>query len=443
MILARVFSILTIVTLNNLVILHGEPTCYDSSKENTNLHLATKTPYRFISNYNDSVVTYPGCHPRRIWSVIRHGTRNPKRKIIDAINIKLTNIRNEIIERRNPKLCPQDIERLRSWESQINVDEEKHLTYEGNDELLQLAERVQNRFPSILPEQFDESSYKFKFTDSQRTWKSFESFASGLFGRNNLSKVLHAPPTKRDPILRFYKLCSKWAVDVDDNPDAAHEPNEWLKSDEMNNLMQEMRQKLDLPSLSKGDIVLMYTACGFETAWYKFNSSPWCSIFTENQLKILEFYFDLKHYWNDGYGFEINKMQACPALKDMVDHLDLNSNHPNSTFYFTHSGALLKILAHLGLYRDDFTLTHKDFGKNREWRVGKIDAFASNLVFVSFECSSEPYVLVMHQEQIVTLPGCPSDTDLCSLATIRKTFEGSLNECDFDDLCENAKSVAP
>lgn len=92
--------------------------------------------------------------------VIRHGTRHPKRKVIESINIHLTNLRNEIVDKRNPKLCPNDIERLRSWESQIIVDEEKYLTYEGNDELLQLGERVQNRFPSLLPEQFSESFYK-------------------------------------------------------------------------------------------------------------------------------------------------------------------------------------------------------------------------------------------------------------------------------------------
>lgn len=31
---------------------------------------------------------------------------------------------------------------------------------------------------------------------------------------------------------------------------------------------------------------------------------------------------DLKHYWNDGYGFRINYQQACPTIKDMVDQLE-------------------------------------------------------------------------------------------------------------------------
>ena len=34
--------------------------------------------------------------------------------------------------------------------------------------------------------------------------------------------------------------------------------------------------------------------------------SPWCALFSEDDLKILEFADDLKFYWKDGYGFDIN-----------------------------------------------------------------------------------------------------------------------------------------
>lgn len=47
---------------------------------------------------------------------------------------------------------------------------------------------------------------QFKFTDSQRTRKSFEAFATGLFGRNNIHNVWHPQPSKRDPILRVRSL---------------------------------------------------------------------------------------------------------------------------------------------------------------------------------------------------------------------------------------------
>lgn len=61
------------------------------------------------------------------------------------------------------------------------------------------------------------------------------------------------------------------------------------------------------------------------------------------------------------------------------------STLPNSTFYFTHSGTLLKVLAHLGLYKDEAPLTYQDYGKQRKWRTSAIDAFATNVAFVLYE----------------------------------------------------------
>lgn len=39
------------------------------------------------------------------------------------------------------------------------------------------------------------------------------------------------------------------------------------------------------------DIVLMYVACGFETAWNKRSKSPWCSPISENNFKVTNILF--------------------------------------------------------------------------------------------------------------------------------------------------------
>jgi len=57
----------------------------------------------------------------------------------------------------------------------------------------------------------------------------------------------------------------------------------------------------------------------------------------------------------------------------------------NATLYFTHSGTLLKLLAHLGLARDNKPLTPKHFASERRWRTSQIDAFATNLAFLRYE----------------------------------------------------------
>lgn len=60
---------------------------------------------------------------------------------------------------------------------------------------------------------------------------------------------------------------------------------------------------------------------------------------------------------------------------------------PKVVAYFTHSGTLLKLLAHLGLYKDTETLTADNFHKmnDRKWKTSLIDSFGTNLAFISFK----------------------------------------------------------
>lgn len=64
----------------------------------------------------------------------------------------------------------------------------------------------------------------------------------------------------------------------------------------------------------------MYMTCAFETAWTPATSSPWCALFDVDDLEKMQYRQDLEYYWIDGYGFELTYKQACPAVKDMVEH---------------------------------------------------------------------------------------------------------------------------
>lgn len=101
----------------------------------------------------------------------------------------------------------------------------------------------------------------------------------------------------------------------------------------------------------------------------------------------MEYAEDLKYYWVDGYGYELTYKQACPAFNDMIQFLENKDDYPTAALYFTHSGTLLKMLGHLGLYHDNAPLLHTEYDKNlnRKFVVSKIDPFANNLAFVSFK----------------------------------------------------------
>jgi hypothetical protein len=37
-------------------------------------------------------------------------------------------------------------------------------------------------------------------------------------------------------------------------------------------------------------------------------------------LQVFEYAEDLEYYWIDGYGYNITYRQACPPIKDMMQH---------------------------------------------------------------------------------------------------------------------------
>ncbi|KAF4520064.1 hypothetical protein B566_EDAN007920 [Ephemera danica] len=244
--------------------------------------------------------------------------------------------------------------------------------------------------------------------------ESARSFVNGIFGQDESNKVWYPEALTKDPILRFYKLCEKWLTEVDDTPASQQEKLSFEASEPFQTVLRDVAARLGLSEISTDDLVLMYKTCAFETSWMQNGVSPWCVIFSENHL------------------------QACPAIQDMLDTFQQadEGSSLKGTFYFTHSGTILKLLSHLGLYRDATSLLHSNFEqyrKHRQWRVGLIDSFATNIAAVLYLCGNDDdyHVLMLHQERVVNLPGCPKDK-LCPLDVLRKNFP----ICNFDKICD-------
>ena len=399
------------------------------------LHLGSKSAYRNVANHNSSEIKYDSCRAVKLWALIRHGTRHPGFPLIQKIRTRLVAIRDLVLELvRNETIEIKNVESLESWTPEFSEGEGKKLTSEGEDEMFFLGQRLRTRFPKLLRPVYSSSMYHFKHTRSERTEKSAEAFVNGIFGRG-ADKYVEFPDTPEfDPILRFYKLCDRWMKNVKKHPDAQIEYAKFRSGNETAETVKAVNERLGLGSyLSVNDVHLMYMTCAFETANNKKTISPWCSVFTVNDLMVMEYAEDLKHYWIDGYGYELSYKQACKARDDLIEFFTSKETFPQAKIYFTHSGTLLKMLAHLGLYNQSRHLLADDFSRNvdRTWRVSRIDPFGTNLIFVLFKCHDEQKILTLHQEKAVRLPCCMS-SDLCSL---KQFLDYYSFKCLFKKIC--------
>lgn len=64
----------------------------------------------------------------------------------------------------------------------------------------------------------------------------------------------------------------------------------------------------------------MYDMCRYEKAWDISRLSVWCSIFSREEMKILEYREDLEYYYYTGPGREVNANLGCNLVKDMFGH---------------------------------------------------------------------------------------------------------------------------
>jgi hypothetical protein len=59
------------------------------------------------------------------------------------------------------KLCNED--EIKSWTSHKEIDDQKRLTKEGEDELFAIAERMQLRFPNLLNQPYENTNFLVKY----------------------------------------------------------------------------------------------------------------------------------------------------------------------------------------------------------------------------------------------------------------------------------------
>lgn len=327
---------------------------------------------------------------------------------------------------------------------ELRAGQDNRLTPEGQNEVRELAERFKHRFPSLLGNAFTVDDYHFRHTDSQRTADSARLFAKGLFGS---ADVCIPSPVKDDPVIKFYKTCRKWIEEVNDNVESRVERRRFRKGPEMRRVIEAVSERLGFKKkLSFDDLHLMFTMCRFESASQPERTSPWCNVFTRDEVAVIEYDEDLEYYWTDGYGFPINYEQACPPVKDFLDHfraaMKEDSRVPLGVFRFTHSGLLLKVYARLGLFRDAVPPRADNFQAqmDRKWRSSFIDPFTANLALVLFRCNgsgSNPghdyKLMAFVQEHPVALPGC--DDLLCPMETVLRTYAQMADACDVATIC--------
>ena len=398
--------------------------------------MATKTGYRRVvaenKHINDSV-TVDGCTPVHLWALIRHGSRYTSDGNLEDMIKELPALRDQIYTANNSNLCFIDKELLKYWNTDdLDVEMDHRLHEEGEQELKLMGQRWLQRYPDLLG-QYDESKFRLRATNKQRAEKSGEMFITGLWSEDVATRAKwNVVRSGDDPLIRFYKFCTAWYQERETNEKDLFEESETVK------LVKTSLSSLLGVNITSDEMDLMYDMCRFDLMWTPRKISPWCRVFSDYNLQVMEYIQDLESYWKEGPGHKVNYEQACILLKDMFDifqDIIKGKDTTKGTFYFGHSTAIKMVLSFLKLFEEEDlqSSNFEEMKDKRKWRTSFHVPMAANIAFSLQQCGDEVYKIgLFFNEQLVQIPGC--NQDWCPIETFTDLFP-QIESCDYNNIC--------
>ncbi|CAH0398511.1 unnamed protein product [Chilo suppressalis] len=375
-----------IVLSANLVLCNN---CYWNDGSSYQL-FSSKTPYDTVRG---DIRDYPvpeNCSAVTVWLLNRHGNRNPGDDDTDAMKV-IAGLKDEIVDSFNAgksKLCAQDVDDFKRWKWNETMEvSQSYLTGTGYEELYNIGRRIKERYPHLLKGSQDD--FYFRTTNEQRTVTSSMAFVHGLTENSNLSLVVDGP-WPRDDVIRPYENCDRYQKEVKYSQESSDQLDAYYKSPEYVAVQNNVQNRLGIPTqLSADDIYTFYDLCRYYRSWDPQLRSPWCSVFTKEDLVVLEYKDDVRHYYRNGYGSWISVSLGGPAVKDLYESMEasIQGNGKNLIAYFSHDTMIEMTACAMGLFKDN-ELFGATRNPERLWRSSVVGAFAANIMAVLNRCET-------------------------------------------------------
>ena len=275
----------------------------------------TKSLYTPPARPMPATVEGEACAPVFLYTLVRHGTRNPSKSTIK----RLAKLQEQVERYAGAAVEGAQLAALAHWRCPVSRDDTGTLLDIGTREMFDLGRRTRAAFPELLAPPYHPALYDFRSSEILRASQSGNAFAAGLYYDGPTNHLLSEfgvrpvpmPSTSagNDRELRFHKLCARYKREVKKNATLVTRAGEFVGF-----------QGRHFPAIARGieanshwlrvfpgwtnvtaeDVLTFWEACRFETAWLRSKepggakaTSPWCSLFTITNAEALEMYGDL------------------------------------------------------------------------------------------------------------------------------------------------------
>ncbi|KAG9671306.1 phosphoglycerate mutase-like protein, partial [Aureobasidium melanogenum] len=334
--------------------------------------------------------------------------------------------------------------------------------YAGSLGGFQAGVTLRTRYPDLRATAIAHNQTNFWAADSHRVVETAKYFGGGFWGvdwNSDIAKLHIIPETSGlgADTLTTGNTCKAYLKPH--NPEGRHKGLHKLK--EWQNvyippIIQRLEQQNPGLNLSIHELFSMQELCGFELLTR--GSSPWCNVFTHDEWRDFEYARDILHYYRTGPGNKYSAGRGFPFLNATTNLLSNGTSAGSLFFSFVHDGDILPLLSALDLFPSAEDLPTDRAPEDRLWRTSSIVPMGGRVEFERMVCPyvychsnaplypnhvycnpphPEPYVRVVVNDGVVTIPGCDDGPGKsCPLAAFeRKIMLRGWEVGDFGRLC--------
>ncbi|XP_063361399.1 multiple inositol polyphosphate phosphatase 1-like [Cydia amplana] len=380
-------------------------------------YFSTKTPYNAVrGDIRDSVINIPECEPMSIWGIFRNGKTytDPKSAIRMKEAIAIRDLVVSSYEKGRCSLCAQDIDNLRDWAIDNDMfDKTSALHDEGCQEMIDIASRLKQVYSKL--NELEGANYRLRPTNHPWVKESARAFLEGLGSKNVVM----------DDLTSDFDL-HPINTDAEENSAWTKETNKYTISSDYLAAKDRIQRRLGIDySLTNDNITALYDLCCYTWSGLNNKASPWCALFTTEDLKVLEYIGDLEHYYKYGYGRQNAELNSQIPLEDLLESFQLAKAGKGRkiTAYFTRSRIMDMVYTALGWFKDNKPITAADKKRDRYWRTSRINPHAANIVMVLNKCAfkkSSDYHVMFYMNEEPLRSVC--EGGICSWSEFEKIF---------------------
>eukprot|EP01095_Lingulamoeba_sp_RSL-Kostka_P016414 TRINITY_DN8030_c0_g1_i1.p1 TRINITY_DN8030_c0_g1~~TRINITY_DN8030_c0_g1_i1.p1 ORF type:complete len:483 (-),score=149.58 TRINITY_DN8030_c0_g1_i1:59-1507(-) len=416
--------------------------------------LGTKTIYHSSSELkklSEQVETPSSCREIHYNLVARHGTRYPTANDeikFNALSVKLNEYSDYISD---------EYSFLKNWENPWDKGNNAgQLVWRGQEEHYHLSQRLEDNYKTILGSQYSTESFILQSTQVPRASQSAQSFGFGLFqgdgilgGSEYEPFYLFSESNDVDTELRFFDNCPIYKTTVKKNDTAIEQSNIYKDT-----VIQEIADKFtvqigvsDVWNITADEYILFYKICAFQIAIDNVKQQ-FCTLFDEYTANRLEYYNDLKTYYQKGYAYPVSYNMATNLLQEVVEVMEGvidGTVKEKANLRFAHAETIIPFNCILGLFKDEepllanFTIEQQD---NRAFKTSLFSPFAGNVGIILYECienNVETYRVKATVNEIdIILPGC--DEMYCKFDTFKSIYQEAV-DLNFIDVCFDEEPI--